>query len=70
MYTTLFVFKRDALHTDWFLNFTYISSRSAAGDRHGSVSEADSDEENEEGDYTVYECPGLAPVRKLQHAFI
>ena len=27
-----------------------------------SVSEADSDEENEEGDYTVYECPGLAPV--------
>lgn len=28
----------------------------------GSVSEAESDEENEEGDYTVYECPGLAPV--------
>lgn len=27
------------------------------------MSEADSDEENEEGDYTVYECPGLAPVR-------
>lgn len=22
----------------------------------------DSEEENEEGDYTVYECPGLAPV--------
>lgn len=38
-------------------------SRAAANDRHGSVSEADSDEENEEGDYTVYECPGLAPVR-------
>jgi hypothetical protein len=26
------------------------------------VSEVDSDDENEEGDYTVYECPGLAPV--------
>ena len=25
-------------------------------------SDADSEEENEEGDYTVYECPGLAPV--------
>lgn len=23
-----------------------------------------SDEETEEGDFTVYECPGLAPVRK------
>lgn len=28
----------------------------------GSVSEAESEEENEEGDYTVYECPGLASV--------
>ncbi|KAF5290627.1 hypothetical protein FQR65_LT01917, partial [Abscondita terminalis] len=35
--------------------------KAAANERHGSVSEADSDEENEEGDYTVYECPGLAP---------
>lgn len=41
----------------------FFCSRVAATDRHGSVSEADSDEENEEGDYTVYECPGLAPVR-------
>lgn len=24
---------------------------------------ASSDEENEDGDFTVYECPGLAPVR-------
>lgn len=24
---------------------------------------ATSDEENEDGDFTVYECPGLAPVR-------
>ncbi len=27
-------------------------------------SDDDTDEENEEGDYTVFECPGLAPVRK------
>ena len=27
-----------------------------------SVSDVESEEENEEGDYTVYECPGLAPV--------
>ena len=25
-------------------------------------SDEESEEENEEGDYTVYECPGLAPV--------
>ncbi|KAF7987910.1 hypothetical protein HCN44_003773 [Aphidius gifuensis] len=32
----------------------------------GSVSEAESDEENEEGDYTVYECPGLAPAGEME----
>ncbi|XP_031785679.1 uncharacterized protein LOC100678404 isoform X3 [Nasonia vitripennis] len=32
----------------------------------GSVSEAESDEENEEGDYTVYECPGLAPTGEME----
>lgn len=26
------------------------------------MSEAESDDENDEGDYTVYECPGLASV--------
>lgn len=31
------------------------------------MSEADSEEENEEGDYTVYECPGLAPVSAIIH---
>lgn len=41
---------------------SFTLSRAQPGERHGSVSEADSDEENEEGDYTVYECPGLAPV--------
>ena len=29
------------------------------------ASEDESEEENEEGDYTVYECPGLAPVSYL-----
>lgn len=32
------------------------------GERNGSLSDVETDEENEEGDYTVYECPGLAPV--------
>ncbi|CAH1389561.1 unnamed protein product [Nezara viridula] len=37
------------------------------GERRGSVSEADSeDDENEEGDYTVYECPGLAPTGEME----
>uniref|UniRef100_A0A8C5TZ05 Neural proliferation, differentiation and control 1 n=1 Tax=Malurus cyaneus samueli TaxID=2593467 RepID=A0A8C5TZ05_9PASS len=29
---------------------------------------ASSDEENEDGDFTVYECPGLAPVRGCRRA--
>lgn len=33
------------------------------------ASEDESDEENEEGDYTVYECPGLAPVSKYMASF-
>ncbi|XP_076244072.1 uncharacterized protein LOC143185177 isoform X2 [Calliopsis andreniformis] len=32
----------------------------------GSVSEAESEEENEEGDYTVYECPGLATTGEME----
>ncbi len=35
----------------------------ANGEMKQDGSDADSEEENEEGDYTVYECPGLAPVR-------
>lgn len=34
----------------------------STSDRNGSLSDVESDDENEEGDYTVYECPGLAPV--------
>ena len=26
----------------------------------------ESDEENEEGEYTVYECPGLAPTGEME----
>lgn len=26
---------------------------------------ASTDEENDDGDFTVYECPGLAPVSRL-----
>lgn len=44
-----------------FLIFRFYSSR-ASNEHRGSGSEAESDEENEEGDYTVYECPGLAAV--------
>ena len=36
----------------------------ANGEMKHDASDEDSDEENEEGDYTVYECPGLAPVRQ------
>lgn len=43
-----------------------MENRAAANERHGSVSEAESDEENEEGDYTVYECPGLAPTGEME----
>ncbi|XP_025425326.1 uncharacterized protein LOC112694154 isoform X2 [Sipha flava] len=34
--------------------------------RCGSVSDPDSDDDNEEGDYTVYECPGLAPAGEME----
>ncbi|XP_053212156.1 protein cab-1-like [Panonychus citri] len=38
-----------------------------AGGQHPSTSEVDSEEEeNEEGDYTVYECPGLASTGELE----
>ncbi|XP_046607666.1 uncharacterized protein LOC124298964 [Neodiprion virginianus] len=43
-----------------------MESRTAAARDPGSVSEAESDEENEEGDYTVYECPGLAPTGEME----
>lgn len=45
-----------------FSYYFLFDSNRANNERRGSVSEGDSDEENEEGDYTVYECPGLAAV--------
>ncbi|GJQ78986.1 hypothetical protein Trydic_g148 [Trypoxylus dichotomus] len=39
--------------------------RAVDTERHGSVSEVDSDEENE-GDYTVYEYAGLAPIGEME----
>ena len=45
----------------YLLTSPYCSSHSGC-DRRGSNSGGESDEDNEEGDYTVYECPGLAPV--------
>lgn len=38
-----------------------IAMEKANGEMKNDASEDESDEENEEGDYTVYECPGLAP---------
>lgn len=34
----------------------------ANGDMKHDASDDESEEDNVEGDYTVYECPGLAPV--------
>lgn len=46
------------------LDFIFVISLSRNGmDHHNaSVSDPESEEENEEGDYTVYECPGFATV--------
>jgi hypothetical protein len=44
------------------INYCEPNSSHAGCERRGSNSGAESDEDNEEGDYTVYECPGLAPV--------
>ncbi|RWS05347.1 Neural proliferation differentiation and control protein 1-like protein [Dinothrombium tinctorium] len=43
-----------------------IASEKAVTSRHTSASDVDSDEENEEGDYTVYECPGLAATGEME----
>ncbi|KAG1658670.1 Neural proliferation differentiation and control protein 1 [Nymphon striatum] len=43
-----------------------IALEKAGTDRNQSASDVDSEEENEEGDYTVYECPGLAPTGEME----
>ncbi|KAK3880917.1 hypothetical protein Pcinc_014626 [Petrolisthes cinctipes] len=40
--------------------------KSSGGERHGSASDVDSEEEGEENEYTVYECPGLAPTGEME----
>lgn len=35
-------------------------------DNEANHSDAESDDDNEEGDYTVYECPGLAPTGEME----
>ena len=62
-----------ALFVLWSLYFNLVWRRSNAlflpnranGEMKHDGSDEDSEEENEEGDYTVYECPGLAPVSFL-----
>ncbi|CAG2107122.1 unnamed protein product [Medioppia subpectinata] len=43
-----------------------IASEKAVTPRRNSASDVESDEENEEGEYTVYECPGLAPTGEME----
>lgn len=43
-----------------------IAMEKANGEMKHDASEEDSEEENEEGDYTVYECPGLAPTGEME----
>ncbi|XP_015783711.1 protein cab-1 [Tetranychus urticae] len=43
-----------------------IASEKVVASRHTSASDVDSEEENEEGDYTVYECPGLASTGEME----
>ncbi|XP_063837404.1 uncharacterized protein LOC135086582 isoform X1 [Ostrinia nubilalis] len=40
--------------------------RNGMEQRSGSVSDPESEEENEEGDYTVYECPGFATTGDME----
>lgn len=40
--------------------------RNASIPRNNAGSDIESDEENEDGEYTVYECPGLAPTGEME----
>lgn len=41
-----------------------------SGEQNGSLSDIETDEENEEGDYTVYECPGPGLATVCKYNFI
>lgn len=43
-----------------------IAMEKANGEMKPDASDEESEEENEEGDYTVYECPGLAPTGEME----
>lgn len=43
-----------------------IAMEKANGEMKPDASDDESEEENEEGDYTVYECPGLAPTGEME----
>ncbi|XP_071097228.1 neural proliferation differentiation and control protein 1-like [Haliotis cracherodii] len=43
-----------------------IAMEKANGEMKHDASDEESEEENEEGDYTVYECPGLAPTGEME----
>lgn len=57
------MFINESIKTIWFCFKIY--SRGGIAERNGSVSDAESEDENDEGDYTVYECPGFATVSFL-----
>lgn len=61
-YISIKTFYRNFGNRIFFESDIICYSRTSATRDPGSLSEAESDEENEEGDYTVYECPGLASV--------
>jgi len=42
-----------------------VSDRSSVG-RHTSTSDLESEDENDDGSYTVYECPGLASAHEME----
>ena len=48
----------------WF-EFIHLKNQRANNETKPENSDDDSEGETEEGDYTVYECPGLAPVSYL-----
>ncbi|XP_014673967.1 PREDICTED: neural proliferation differentiation and control protein 1-like [Priapulus caudatus] len=43
-----------------------IALEKASSEMKDNVSDDESGEEDEEGDYTVYECPGLAPTGEME----
>ncbi|XP_059178619.1 neural proliferation differentiation and control protein 1-like [Physella acuta] len=43
-----------------------IAMEKANGDMKHDASDDESDDDNVEGDYTVYECPGLAPTGEME----